>query len=164
MRLICHVFRKNDTRLVPQDAFFTVLCLTSQMFNQRILNMDYDGIIELEGMEFHAFHGCLEKERREGNTFLVDFHAETELKKAVKTDDLRETADYGRIYDIVAEQMAVPSNLLENVAGRILDAVQKEFKDFLFIKIRVSKMNPPVNGPCAWSRVTVTYGDPIWRF
>lgn len=57
--------------------------------------MRYDGIIELEGMEFHAFHGCLEKERREGNTFLVDFHAETELKKAVKTDDLRETADYG---------------------------------------------------------------------
>ena len=114
--------------------------------------MRYDGIIELEGMEFHAYHGCLEKERREGNTFLVDFHAETELKKAVK------------IYDIVAEQMAVPSNLLENVAGRILDAVQKEFKDFLFIKIRVSKMNPPVNGPCAWSRVTVTYGDPIWRF
>ena len=78
--------------------------------------MRYDGIIELEGMEFHAYHGCLEKERREGNTFLVDFHAET------------------------------------------------EFKDFLFIKIRVSKMNPPVNGPCAWSRVTVTYGDPIWRF
>ena len=71
--------------------------------NQEILNMDYDGIIELEGMEFHAFHGCLEKERREGNTFLVDFHAEMELKKAVKTDDLRETADYGRIYDIVAE-------------------------------------------------------------
>lgn len=115
-------------------------------------------------MEFHAYHGCLEKERREGNTFIVDFHAETELKKAVKTDDLRETADYGRIYDIVAEQMAVPSNLLENVAGRILDAVRKEFKDFLFIKIRVSKMNPPVNGQCAWSRVTVTYGDPIWRF
>lgn len=43
--------------------------------------MRYDGIIELEGMEFHAYHGCLEKERREGNTFIVDFHAETELKR-----------------------------------------------------------------------------------
>lgn len=36
-RLFCHVFRKNDTRLVPQDAFFTVLCLTSQMFKPKDL-------------------------------------------------------------------------------------------------------------------------------
>ena len=125
--------------------------------------MSYDGIIELEGMEFHAFHGCLEKERKEGNTFLVDFYAETELKNAVKSDNLKDTIDYGRVYDIVAEQMAVPSNLLENVAGRILDAVRKEFKEILFLKIRVSKKNPPVNGACEWSRVTVTCGDSIFR-
>lgn len=126
--------------------------------------MSYDGIIELEGMEFHAFHGCLEKERKEGNTFMVDIHAETELKKAVRTDDLEKTIDYGRVYDIVAEQMAIPSNLLENVAGRILDAISKEFKEILFCKVRVSKKNPPVNGICAWSRVTVMYGEPIWKF
>ena len=126
--------------------------------------MNYDGIIELEGMEFHAYHGCLEEERREGNTFIVDFHAETELKKAVKTDDLSKTIDYGRVSDIVAEQMAIPSNLLENVAGRILDAIRKEFGDILFLKVRVSKKNPPVNGVCAWSRVTVMYGEPIWKF
>lgn len=126
--------------------------------------MRYDGIIELEGMEFHAYHGCLEKERREGNTFIVDFHAETELEKAVKTDELGKTIDYGRVYDIVAGQMAIPSNLLENVAGRILDAIRKEFKEILFLKIRVSKKNPPVNGVCAWSRVTVMYGEPIWKF
>lgn len=125
--------------------------------------MNYDGIIELEGMEFHAFHGCLERERKEGNTFVVDFYAETELKKAVKSDDLKDTIDYGRVYDIVAEQMAVPSNLLENVAGRILDAVRKEFKEILFLKIRVSKKNPPVKGACEWSRVTVTCGDSIFR-
>ena len=63
----------------------------------------------------------------------MDFHAETELKKAVKTDDLGKTIDYGRVYDIVAEQMAIPSNLLENVAGRILDAIRKEFDDVLFL-------------------------------
>ncbi len=126
--------------------------------------MSYDGIIELEGMEFHAYHGCLEEERREGNTFTVDFYAETELKKAVKSDDLKDTIDYGRIYDIVAAQMTIPSNLLENVAGRILDCVRKEFKDIIYCKVRVSKKNPPVKGPCEWSRVTVMYGEPIWKF
>ena len=115
-------------------------------------------------MEFHAYHGCLEKERREGNTFIVDFHAETELEKAVKTDDLGKTTDYGRVYDIVAGQMAIPSNLLENVAGRILDAIRKEFDDVLFLKVRVSMKTPPVNGVCAWSRVTVRYGAPSLRY
>lgn len=127
------------------------------------MNMNNEGIIELEGMEFHAFHGCLEKERREGNTFIVDFHAEAGLKNAVKSDDLKDTIDYGRIYDIVAMQMAIPSNLLENVAGRISEAIRKEFKEIAFCKIRVSKKCPPVNGLCAWSRVTVTYGEPICK-
>lgn len=127
------------------------------------MNMNNEGIIELEGMEFHAFHGCLEKERREGNTFIVDFHAEAVLKNAVKSDDLKDTIDYGRIYDIVAMQMAIQSNLLENVAGRISEAISKEFKEIAFCKIRVSKKCPPVNGLCAWSRVTVTYGEPICK-
>ena len=30
--------------------------------------MDKIGIIELEGMEFHAFHGVLEEEKQQGNT------------------------------------------------------------------------------------------------
>jgi 7,8-dihydroneopterin aldolase/epimerase/oxygenase len=126
--------------------------------------MSYDGIIELEGMEFHAYHGCLEKEKQEGNTFIVDFHAELDVKKAVKTDNLENTVDYGRIYDIVAEEMAKPSNLLENVAGRILKRIHDEFFEILFCKIRVSKKNPPVNGVCSWSRVTVMNGTPILRF
>jgi len=122
-----------------------------------------EGSIELEGMEFHAFHGCLEQERREGNTFLVDFYAETDLADAAESDDLNDTVDYGKVYDIVAEQMAIPSNLLEHVAGRILNAIDEAFDEFTFIKVRVSKQNPPVNGKCAWSRVTVTSGDRIYE-
>lgn len=125
--------------------------------------MNRNGLIELEGMEFHACHGCLEREKKEGNTFLVDIHAETDMEKAAKSDNLKDTVDYGRIYNIVAGQMAIPSDLLENVAGRILNEVRKEFKDITFIKIRVSKKNPPVNGACAWSRVTVSDGNPTWR-
>lgn len=113
-------------------------------------------IIELEGMEFRAFHGCLEKERREGNTFLVDFRAEIDLGKAAKSDMLEDTLDYGAVYDIVAGEMAVPSNLLENVAGRIADAVQARFPQIAGFTVRVSKKNPPVAGPAAWSRVTIS--------
>ena len=39
------------------------------------------GIIELTGMEFHAYHGCFEKEREEGNLFVVDFRLNTTTRR-----------------------------------------------------------------------------------
>lgn len=117
--------------------------------------------IELVGMEFHAFHGCLEQERREGNTFVVDFRGKADLKKAAKSDNLEDTIDYSKVYEIVAAEMAKPSNLLENVAARIVDAVKRADLGFWFVLVRVSKKNPPVGGTCSWSRVTATSGEDI---
>lgn len=121
--------------------------------------MEFDGTIELSGMEFHAHHGCFEQERREGNTFVVDFLGRFDPDKAVRTDRVEDTVDYGRIYDLVAEEMGRPSNLLEHAAGRIVRRVRDTFGGSLrYIQVTVSKKNPPVNGVCAWSRVTVTWG------
>lgn len=115
------------------------------------------GIIELEGMEFHAYHGCFEKERTEGNLFVVDFKGCYDCEKAASSDDLKDAIDYGGVYDIVRQQMEIPSNLIENVAWRIADAIKEAFPDFEEFTVRVSKQNPPVNGPCKWSRFTVRY-------
>ena len=120
--------------------------------------IDRDGTIELTGMEFHAFHGCLEKERTEGNTFVVDFRGKANVKKAAKSDNLEHASDYSKVYTIVAAEMEKPSNLLENVAGRIVDAIMNANLGFWFVQVRVSKKNPPVGGACSWSRVTVTSG------
>ncbi len=121
--------------------------------------MKKNGTIELEGMEFKAFHGCLPQERREGNLFLVDFTGELDLTKAAESDSLEDTLDYGKIYDIVAEQMRIPSDLLENVAGRIVSAISNEFPCLEDFSVRVSKRNPPVNGTAAWSRVTLRHSS-----
>ena len=115
------------------------------------------GIIELEGMEFHAYHGCLETERLNGNLFTVDFRGETDLRKASDSDALENTVNYGVIYDIVKAEMGIPSDLLEHVAGRIVRRVATEFPQLNRFSIRVSKKNPPVDGPVQWSRVTLTY-------
>ncbi len=115
------------------------------------------GYIELEGMEFRAFHGCLEQERREGNDFVVDFRAEVEAGPAAESDRLEDTLDYGAVYDIVAREMAVPSNLLENVAGRIVRSVAAAFPQLDRFSVRVSKRLPPVAGPTQWSRVTLHF-------
>ncbi|MGN1210402.1 MAG: dihydroneopterin aldolase [Candidatus Cryptobacteroides sp.] len=117
--------------------------------------MERIGILELEGMQFHSYHGCLEKERLEGNLFTVDFRGELDMAAAAESDNLEDALDYGHLYDIVAEQMAIPSNLLENVASRIADSIGLAFPQLEAFTVRVSKKNPPVNGPAEWSRVTL---------
>ncbi|MGM9735847.1 MAG: dihydroneopterin aldolase [Candidatus Cryptobacteroides sp.] len=119
-----------------------------------VAGMDF-ALIELEGMEFHAYHGCLESERKEGNLFVVDFSGYADIHKASRSDSLSDTVDYGKVYEVVAEEMAVPSNLLEAVATRIADRIRSEFPEFAEFKIRVSKKNPPVAGKVQWSRITV---------
>lgn len=119
------------------------------------------GILELEGMTFHAYHGCLESERRDGNTFTVDFRAEIPAGAAVRSDSLADTLDYSVVYDIVAAQMRVPSNLIEHVAGRIVKALEDAFPDLERFSVRVSKQNPPVAGQAQWSRITLSKGESL---
>lgn len=117
------------------------------------------GIIELEEMRFWAFHGCLESERRNGNLFLVDFRGELDMRKAAGSDNLEDTVNYGLVYDLVKEEMRVPSDLLENVAGRIVRRIAERFPEFVRFSVRVSKRRPPVEGPVQWSRVTLTFNN-----
>lgn len=113
------------------------------------------GTIELEGMEFKAYHGCLEQEKVRGNSFTVDFRGDLDLSAAAESDDLNDTVNYGEIYEIVSDEMSVPSELLENVAGRIVKEIEKRFPQFISFSVRVSKKRPPVDGVAQWSRVTL---------
>lgn len=115
------------------------------------------GVIELEGMRFWAYHGCLESERCKGNLFLVDFNGEIDLRQAADSDDLEDTVNYGEIYQIVKTEMDIPSDLLEHVAGRIVKALEVRFPQFVRFSIRVSKQMPPVGGHVNWSRVTLNF-------
>ena len=117
--------------------------------------MENLGVIELEGMEFKAYHGVLEQEKVRGNEFVVDFRGELDLSAAAESDNLNDTLNYAEIYDIVAEEMSIPSELLENVAGRIMKAIETRFPQLVSFSVRVSKKRPPVDGVAQWSRVTL---------
>ncbi len=119
--------------------------------------MNNIGTIELEGMEFKAYHGCLEQEKVRGNVFTVDFRGELDLSAAAQSDNLNDTLNYGEIYEIVAYEMSIPSELLENVAGRIVKAIEAQFPQLISFSVRVSKKRPPVDGVAQWSRVTLSH-------
>ena len=113
------------------------------------------GTIELEGMEFRACHGCLEREKTVGNDFVVDFRGEVDMSAAAESDDLRDAVNYAEVYEVIKEEMARPSDLLEHVTGRIVKALEEKFPQFISFSVRVSKKRPPVSGVVQWSRITM---------
>ena len=113
------------------------------------------GKISLEGMEFYAHHGHYEEEQERGNKFVVDLHFETDSAKAVTTDELSDTVSYEEVYEIVKEQMAVRSKLLENVAQRIVDALKAKFTEITALELKLSKLNPPLKGIVQKVSVTI---------
>jgi dihydroneopterin aldolase len=103
-------------------------------------------LIEIEEMEFFAFHGHFDVEKVAGNRFLVNLKIEADLSKAGKTDKLEDTLDYQKAYLAVKEEMAVSSDLLEHVCQRIISRIKTEFPEAKQVTVKVSKMNPPMGG------------------
>lgn len=108
--------------------------------------------IILDNMEFFCYHGCREDEKINGNTFTVDLRA-TYTGSCGESDNLEDAVNYGAVYRTIAAQMQIRSNLLENLAWRIMEALKAEYPALDRIELTVSKKNPPVDGPCAWSRI-----------
>ena len=113
-------------------------------------------LIEIEGMEFYAFHGHFAVEKIAGNRFLVNLQIESDCSKAGQTDRLEDTLDYQKAYLIVKEEMAIPADLLEHVAQRIINRIKNEFQEAQKFIVKVSKMNPPMGGQIR--KVSVTMG------
>jgi 7,8-dihydroneopterin aldolase/epimerase/oxygenase len=104
------------------------------------------GLIQIENMEFYAFHGHFKEEQIVGNKFLVDLTIETDMSVPSKSDNLKDAVNYQKAYQIVKDEMEKKSYLLENIAGRILDTLYSEMSGIKKVVVKVSKMNPPIGG------------------
>ena len=101
------------------------------------------GLIVLEGMQFHAFHGVHAEERLMGGQYQVDVYLNYPFEG--NADQLERTANYETVYRLVAQRMQTPVQLIEHLAELILADLQQSFSH-VPIKIRVSKFQPPVGG------------------
>lgn len=102
--------------------------------------------IVLERMEFRAYHGCYELERKVGNRFTVDLEITAELGSAAADDDVRQTVNYLTVYQLVREQMRTTRHTIERAATDILDALYAAFPQIRRIRCTVSKLAPPLGG------------------
>jgi 7,8-dihydroneopterin aldolase/epimerase/oxygenase len=110
------------------------------------LNTKIMGTIKLKNIRTYSYHGCLIEEGKIGSDYSVDLEIKTNLNKSSLSDNLKDTVDYVLLNQIVVEEMAIRSNLLEHVAQRIITRVFKESKAVSDIKLAVSKLNPPIGG------------------
>ena len=100
--------------------------------------------IYLRNVRFHAFHGVLPQEGIVGNDYLVNLVLDYDFSSALKTADRQGTLNYAEVYQKVREEMAVPSKLLEHVAGRIAHRLFSDFPEIQKLQLSITKVNPPM--------------------
>lgn len=104
------------------------------------------GLIQIENMEFYAFHGHFREEQIVGNKFLLDLSIEADMSLPADSDNLKDAINYQLAYRLVKEEMEKKSKLLENIAKRILDTIYANFEGVRKVTVKISKMNPPMGG------------------
>jgi 7,8-dihydroneopterin aldolase/epimerase/oxygenase len=113
------------------------------------------GKISLEGLEFHAYHGVYPHERDSGNWFEVDISVDSDFTSGAETDELAGTVNYETLFQIVKDEMEVPSKLLETVAEKIASRVLKELKSVEVVELKIAKLNPPIGGKCKKASISI---------
>ena len=104
------------------------------------------GLIAVEGLRFYAHHGYYKEEQNLGGQYVVDVYLRKDLSAAARTDELEDTINYEEVYSIVREQMDIRAKLIEHLAQRILDSIIDSHNGLQYVKVRLSKLNPPLKG------------------
>ena len=110
-------------------------------------------LISVEGIRVFAYHGHLPEEAKLGGHFIVNVWVTVDTSEVEKTDDLNHTVDYVKIIEIVRDQMAIRSDMIEHPARRIVDTILPLNK-VQKVKVEVEKINPPIDA--TFDKISVT--------
>lgn len=121
--------------------------------------MDKYSTIKLEGMEFYGYVGTLPSEKTMKNLIVIDFAGLIDISRAAKSDNVADTVDYTKIYELFKAEVAKGSNLVETLASSCCRRLKKAFPQFECGEIKVTKTDPMIAGGrmCSAS-VIVTFG------
>lgn len=107
-----------------------------------------ESFIYITDLRFHAFHGVMPQERLVGNDYTIDLKIGYDVSTAMISDEVEDTLNYAEAYQIVDQEMGVPSKLLERVAYRICDRLFRKYASISSVDIRLTKINPPFGADC----------------
>jgi dihydroneopterin aldolase len=112
--------------------------------------------IRMIGMSFYGFHGVSAAERETGRMFEVDCELEVDLAEAGRSDQLTDTIDYAKVYEIVRDTVeGTAFSLLEGLAGKLATQILDDFSAYR-VTLRVRKLDPPLGGHVKYIEVELT--------
>lgn len=110
--------------------------------------------LAVRGIEAHGYHGVFDFERREGQRFSVDLVLGIDTRAAARSDDLRDTVDYGTLVMSVKDAIETdPVDLVETLAQRIAEICLKDGR-VQWTEVTVHKPDAPIQA--AFSDVALT--------
>lgn len=116
----------------------------------------YD-VIRLRNAVFYAYHGVLTDEQNLGGKFEVDVDLYGDLSRGARTDHLRDTVDYTKVYEAIRTSvMGKKYFLLEALGETIARTILKDFRRISVVTVRVRKPGAPIKGVVDTVEVEVT--------
>lgn len=106
------------------------------------------------GIEAYGHHGVFDFERRDGQLFRVDLVLGLDTRPAARSDNLRDTVDYGSLVAAVRKAIETdPVDLIETLTERIADHCLADER-VQWAEVTVHKPDAPIEG--TFSDVTLT--------
>ncbi|WP_294473809.1 dihydroneopterin aldolase [uncultured Bacteroides sp.] len=100
--------------------------------------------IFLKDIHYYAFHGVAPQENLIGNEYIINLKLKVDISKAAQTDEVEDTVSYADVHDVIKNEMAIPSKLLEHVGRRIVEKLFDTFPTIEELEFQLSKRNPPM--------------------
>lgn len=101
--------------------------------------------ITITDLEVYANHGVLPEEQQLGQRFMVNVQMRLDLRQAGETDDLSKTVDYGRVCQLVEDEMTGHTyRLIEAAAEHVAQAILVQFPLVQHVRVEVKKPQAPI--------------------
>ena len=100
--------------------------------------------IIVEAIEFYGYHGAFYEEQVVGHRYSVDVELRVDTQAAAASDSLPDTVNYAEVARRIVEVGTREQyRLVEALAERLAAVILKEYQ-IESIRLRVSKVNPPM--------------------
>jgi dihydroneopterin aldolase len=101
--------------------------------------------IFIHGLSMHAYHGVMAYEAKVGQTFTLDLELEIDLSDAARSDKVADTVSYDKVAECAAHTFCAQRfRLIEAAAGRVADAILKEFARVRAVRVTIHKPHAPI--------------------
>lgn len=101
--------------------------------------------IFITGLALHSYHGVMPHEAKVGQTFTIDLELDIDLSEAARSDKVRDTVSYDKVVECVSDVFCTQRfRLIEAAAGRVADAVLRDFPRVNAVKVTIHKPHAPV--------------------